>query len=193
MTAPLVLIPAGSGEAVSLPGLAPLLGVAGLGPAYPAAAGLTAGPGGRFLLGAMGYLWLAACELATGRTLLIGPDTPAPSGWEGSLSEAAGGVLLPLLAPGTAAVAILWGGAALALPILVRGRVPVLDMVGALVWAAALISVHRLIAGPGSEPAGLLAASLLAACAAVLVARRIRSAPEGPPPGMGAGGARATL
>ena len=35
------------------------------------------------------------------------------------------------------------------LPLLVRGRVPVLDAVGGLIWAAALITALRLLGRPG--------------------------------------------
>jgi eukaryotic-like serine/threonine-protein kinase len=175
LAAPLVLIPAGSGEAVALPALAPLLGLAGLAPAYPALAGLVRGAGARALLGAAGYIWLVAWELVAGRTLLLGVENPAPEGWQDSASSVFGHVVLPLFAPSVLAVAALWALAAVALPFLVRGRVPVLDLLGALIWAAALTSAHRLIAGPGGEPTGLLVASLLAAIGAVLVARRARS------------------
>jgi eukaryotic-like serine/threonine-protein kinase len=47
-------------EAIALPGLAPILGLIGLGPVYPALAGLTRGAVGRALLGGIGYLWIAA-------------------------------------------------------------------------------------------------------------------------------------
>ena len=69
--------------------------------------------------------------------------------------------------------AAVWALAALALPLLIRGRAPVLDAVGALIWAAGLISAHRLVAGPGGDPPGLLFAALLAAVVAALVARRL--------------------
>src|SRR3954453_8974632 len=68
-------------EAIALPGLAPLLGLAGLGPVYPALAGLTRGAAGRALLGGIGYLWLAAWEELAHRTFLLGPlAPPAPPG-----------------------------------------------------------------------------------------------------------------
>ena len=86
--------------------------------------------------------------------------------------------------------AAVWALAALALPLLVRGRAPVLDAIGALIWAAGLISAHRLVAGPSGDPPGLLFAALVAAVVAALVARRLPvSAPERPAvdhPGTGA-------
>jgi hypothetical protein len=180
--APLVLIGAGTGAAVAMPGLAPVLGVAGLGAAYPALAGLARGTGARALLGGCGYLWLAAWEIASGRTLLIGPQTAAPEGWGQSLSGGLEDVIAHLFSPEVVAVAALWAAAAAVLPLLVRGRAPVLDMLGALLWAAALISLTRVLAGSEGEPAGLLLASALAAVAAVLVARRLSAAAQGPRP-----------
>src|SRR5207342_1165586 len=47
-----LLIPVIDEDAIALPGLAPLLGLAGLGPVYPALAGLTRGAAGRAALGA---------------------------------------------------------------------------------------------------------------------------------------------
>ncbi len=78
-------------EAIALPALAPLLGLIGLAPVYPALAGLTRGAAGRALLGAIGYLWLAACELLAQRTLLLGPDSDPPAGWTGSATTALDG------------------------------------------------------------------------------------------------------
>ena len=75
-------------------------------------------------------------------------------------------------------VACVWAGAAAALPLLVRGRSPILDMTGALIWAAGLISANRLVAGAGGEPAGLLVAALAAACLAAFAAPRLRHASE---------------
>jgi eukaryotic-like serine/threonine-protein kinase len=175
LAGPLALVGAGTGQAIALPGLAPLLGALGLAPAYPALAGLASGAAARALLGGFGALWLCAWEVATGRTLLSGATDPAPDGWAGSVSAALEDVVVPLLTPGVVAVIALWAVAAVLLPVLVRGRVPVMDVVGALIWAAGLISAHRLIAGPDSEPTGLIVASALAATAAVLAARRLRA------------------
>ncbi len=134
----------------------------------------------RALLAGTAYLWLAAYEIVADKTVLFGPQTAAPDGWEQSVSTALGDVVIPLLHPAVLAVAGLWALAAVTLPLLVRGRVPVLDAVGALIWAAALITALRLLAGPNGEPNGLLVASLLAAVAASLLARRVRGARELP-------------
>jgi hypothetical protein len=173
-----LLAPAIDPAAISLPGLAPFLGVAGLGPVYPAVAGLTRGAAGRALLGGIGYLWLAAWEEIAHRTLLLGPVADPPAHWTSSVSEAISGVIVPLIDVSVLGPALAFAGAALALPMLVRGRTPVLDGLGALIWAAGLITALRLVGG--TSPPGLLFAALVAAAFAALLARRL-----GPPPRVG--------
>ena len=56
-----------------------------------------------------------------------------------------------------------------------RGRAPLLDALGALIWAAGLITTLKLVAG-GTSPPGLLFGALLAAVIAALLTRRL-----GPP------------
>jgi hypothetical protein len=172
-----LLLPVGNPAAAPLPALAPLLGLAGLAPVYPALAGLSRSMASRALLGATGYIWLVVCEEIADRTLMFGPEMVAPDGWRQSAGVAFGDVLLPLFAGGVLAAAAVWAVAAVALPMLVRGRAPVLDAVGALIWAAALISAHRLVAGSDADPPGLLFAALLAAFVAALLARRLRESP----------------
>jgi tRNA A-37 threonylcarbamoyl transferase component Bud32 len=170
-----LLAPAIDPEAIALPGAAPLLGLLGLGPVYPALAGITRGAAGRALLGGIGYLWLAAWEEIAHRTLLLGPVADVPAGWKGSASTALSDVIGPLLDGSVLAGAAVFAAAALVLPVLIRGRTPVLDALGALIWAAGLISALRLVAG-GASPPGLLFAALLAALIAALLTRRL-----GPP------------
>jgi tRNA A-37 threonylcarbamoyl transferase component Bud32 len=158
-------------EAIALPGLAPILGLAGLGPVYPALAGLTRGGASRALLGGIGYLWLAAWEELAHRTLLLGPVADAPAHWTGSASTALSDVVAPLFDPSVFAGAGIFALAAWALPLLIRGRTPVLDGLGALIWAAGLISALRLVDG-GASPPGLLFGALLAAVVAALLTRR---------------------
>jgi hypothetical protein len=162
-------------EAIALPGLAPILGLVGLGPVYPALAGLTRGAVGRALLGGIGYLWLAAWEELAHRTLLLGPVADPPAHWTGSAGTALTDVVAPLVDGSVLAGAGIFALAAWALPLLIRGRAPLLDSIGALVWAAGLISALRLVDG-GSSPPGLLFAALLAAVLAALLMRRL-----GPP------------
>ena len=131
----------------------------------------------RALVAGTVYLWLAAYEIGSGATILFGPETEAPAGWEQSVTSAVSDVLIPLLQPAVLAGAGLWAAAAATLPLLVRGRVPVLDAVGALIWAAALITALRLLGGPQGEPNGLMVAALLVAAGSVLLLRRVRGAP----------------
>ena len=170
-----LLAPSIQPEAIALPGLAPLLGLLGLGPVYPALAGLTRGAAGRALLGAVGYLWIAAWEELAHRTFLLGPVADPPAHWTGSASTAVSDVVASLFDASVLAGAAVFALAAVALPVLIRGRSPVLDALGALVWAAGLISAVRLVAGDASPP-DLLFGALLAAVIAALLVRRL-----GPP------------
>jgi hypothetical protein len=167
-----LLIAAIEPQAIALPGLAPILGLIGLGPVYPALAGLTRGTAGRALLGGIGYLWLAAWEELAHRTLLLGPVADPPAHWTGSAGTALGDVVAPLIDGSVLAGAGVFALAAWVLPMLVRGRAPLLDGLGALIWAAGLISALRLLDG-GSGPPGLLFAALLAAVVAALLTRRL--------------------
>jgi tRNA A-37 threonylcarbamoyl transferase component Bud32 len=166
-----LLLPAIDPDAIALPGVAPILGLVGLGPVYPALAGLTRGPAGRALLGGIGYLWIAAWEELAHKTLLLGPVADPPAHWEGSASTAISDVLAPLIDGSVLAAAGIFAAAALVLPVLVRGRTPLLDGLGALIWAAGLITTLKLVAGSTSPP-GLLFGALLAATIAALLARR---------------------
>jgi eukaryotic-like serine/threonine-protein kinase len=162
-------------DAIALPGLAPILGLIGLGPVYPALAGLTRGAAGRALLGGIGYLWIAAWEELSHSTLLLGPVADPPAHWKGSASTAFSDVIAPLIDGSVLAAAGIFAAAALVLPVLVRGRTPLLDGLGALIWAAGLITTLKLVAGSASPP-GLLFGALLAAAIAAVLARRM-----GPP------------
>jgi hypothetical protein len=78
---------------------------------------------------------------------------------------------MPLIDGSVLAAAGIFAAAALVLPVLVRGRTPLLDGLGALIWAAGLITTLKLVAGSTSPP-GLLFGALLAALIAALLARR---------------------
>jgi hypothetical protein len=187
LVAPL-LLPMVNPRAAPLPALAPLLGLTGLAAAYPAFAGLTRGTASRALLGATGYLWLVTLETIADRNLLLGAPSSAPPSWADSAGVALSDVLMPLVSAGVIAAAAVWAAAAVVLPLLVRGRAPVLDLVGALVWAAGLASALRIVAGQGAEPAGVLVATALAAIAAALVAPRLSTPAPPPPQALGAPG-----
>jgi hypothetical protein len=173
----LPLLPPVEDDAVALPGVAPILGLIGLGPVYPALAGLTRGAAGRAVLGAVGYVWIAAWEELSHQTLLLGPVADPPAHWTGSASTALTDVVFPLIDATVIAGAAAFALAAFALPLLVRGRTPVLDAIGALIWAAGLLSALRLVGG-GSTAPGLLFGALAAAVLAAVLARR---APVSPP------------
>jgi tRNA A-37 threonylcarbamoyl transferase component Bud32 len=179
-------------EAIALPGLAPILGLAGLAPVYPAVAGLTRGAAGRALLGAVGYLWLASWEELSHRTLLLGPVSDPPAHWTGSASTAFTDVIAPLFDASVLAAAAVFAGAAMVLPMLVKGRTPVLDALGALIWAAGLISALRLVSG-GTSPPGLLFGALCAAALATLLARRLGPPAELAGDSVAAGGSAMTF
>jgi eukaryotic-like serine/threonine-protein kinase len=188
-----LLLPVGDPRAAPLPALAPGLGLAGLAPVYPALVGLTRGMAGRAVLGAAGYVWLAATELAADRTLLFGQATPAPRGWQESAGTTFSDVILPLFGGSVLAAAGVWALAALVLPLLVRGRASVLDALGALVWAAGLITATGLVAGGDGDPPGLLFAALLAASLAAVLARRMRPEPRLSAPTVGDTGTGAAI
>jgi hypothetical protein len=166
-----LLAPAIDPDAIVLPGTAPILGLAGLGPVYPALAGLTRGAASRALLGGIGYLWIAAWEELSHRTLMLGPVADPPAGWKGSASTAVTDVIFPLVDGQVLAAAGIFAAAALVLPLLIRGRTPLIDALGALIWAAGLITTLRLVAGSTSPP-GLIFGALLAAVLAVLLSRQ---------------------
>jgi hypothetical protein len=169
---------AGSGTALCMPFASPLLGLAGIAPVYPALAGLAGRARDRLLLGAAGYAWLAVAESALDRKLLFGPEHVAPDGWQSSAAETARHLLGPLLLePGFWFGVALWSLGALALGLVVRGRSPALDLLGALVWAAALVAALGLRAGAAGLRGGVLAATVLVVIAAV-VAWRARTAEQ---------------
>jgi tRNA A-37 threonylcarbamoyl transferase component Bud32 len=186
-----LLVPAIDPEAIALPGLAPILGLAGLGPVYPALAGLTRGAAGRALLGGLGYVWLAAWEEIAHRTLLFGPVADPPAHWTQSAGTGLSDVVAPLLDGSVIGAAGVFAAAALILPVLIRGRTPVLDALGALIWAAGLITALRLMAG-GTSPPGLLFGALVAGVVAALLSRRAQSGRLTPSASVATAGGRPT-
>jgi hypothetical protein len=178
--APIPLLLPLRGRAWSVPFAAPLLGVALLAGAYPALAGQARTLWRRAALGALGFWLLVLAEPLADRTLFYGSvrGTAPAGGWEGSLHDAAGHVLAPLLESGVLAGAALWATAAAILPWLVRGRSAALDLVAATLWAAALAAGASALGGalggcvPHPDPRG----AALGAGAAVLLAVAVRAA-----------------
>jgi len=171
----MVLLPR-DGVLWSAPALAPLLGLAGLALAWPALAGQARGFSQRAALGALGLWWLVIAEaLAPGR-LLLG-DPPGTAGrilWEESASRAVTDVLVPIVSSGVPLIAALWAGAAWLLPLIVRGRAPLVDVVLVTGWATGLAAgTAALVAalpwsGPPPEPRGLVVGAIAAGAIGLL-------------------------
>ena len=154
--------------------LAPVLGLAGLAGSFPSLAGQARRWRQRLVLGALGYWWLLLAEPVLGRTLWLGPEAGVPprESWEGSITSAASHVVGPLLSPGTALGALLWGAGALLLPWIVRGASAAADVVAAVVWSAALVLAAPaldagLTAGAHPVPRGAVPAAVLGGLIAI--------------------------
>src|SRR4051794_22312352 len=155
------------GSLWSAPALAALLGIPGLAGAWPAVAGQAARPWHRLALGALGGWWLVLAEAVAGERLALGPPPEAKgAAWRATAGQAVHDMLQPAATSGALLVAGLWAIAALALPVLVRGRVFAVDLVAATAWAAALGSATQGVA-PGMRGlyAGPVAAGGLAVAA----------------------------
>jgi hypothetical protein len=142
--APVPLLLPRAGVLWSVPALAPLLGTIALAPAFVGVAALAPRAAQRAGLAAAGLLWLVGAEVLTGESLLFGlPDGVEPQrDWEGSLAAATGDALHPLLTSPALAPLAVWTVFAPLLPLLVRGRSPALDAIGAAAWAAGLVAAH---------------------------------------------------
>ena len=127
----------------SVPLLGPALGAIGLGPAYPAVAGMSSRSAWRRAgLGALGFLWLAAVEVLSGRSLLYGvaDGTQPRRRWDGSFAHAAEHAVYPAISGPALAPALVFAAAAVLLPLAVRGRSLTFDAVLATCWAAGLVA-----------------------------------------------------
>jgi hypothetical protein len=175
----------------SAPALAPLLGVVALAPLFVALAGLCSTAWRRAGLAAAGFGWLALAEVLTGDALLFGTaDGTAPrADWEGSLRDAAGDALYPFLSSPATLPVLIWVLLAVVLPLVVRGRSLALDLLGAGLWAAALVTAHAAAAdlvaasveldqARGAVGGAILAVVVAVAAAAVgLAARPVEQEP----------------
>jgi hypothetical protein len=155
----------------SAPAAAPALGLLGLAGAFPALAGTARSAWTRGALGAVGLWWLLLAEPLLGHDLLFGlaGDLPDRTRWDGAASVTVSEVLRPLVTSGAPAQALLWAGAAVVMPWLVRGRSLSADIVGATVWAAGLAAATASLgaAVSGSAPRGLVVGALGAGILAV--------------------------
>jgi hypothetical protein len=154
----------------SAPAAAPALGLAALAGAFPVLAGQLRRPVHRATLGGLGVWWLLLAEELLGRDLLSGAggraSVPAASGWEAVQAVATSPALL---------VAPVWGVAAVVLPVMVRGRVLALDVIGATAWSAGLAAATQ--GALGGSPRGLVAGAVVAGILAVAL-RASRPRPD---------------
>ena len=170
---PTVVLLRRSGGLWSLPAGASLLGVAGLAGAWPALAAQAPRPWHRAALGALGCWWLALAELVSGDRLALGTPPDA------TFDPGGAAHVWPLVTSGVLGLAALWAGAAVLLPIVVRGRALAADVVGATAWAAGLGSATQAIAGALAwQPAmrGLVAGAVVAGGLALVAAASRRDA-----------------
>lgn len=152
----------------------PLLGVIGAGPAWPALAGQCRHVLDRAALGALGAWWALLAMPLIGRDVLVGtvPGLAPKARWQGSAATAISDVIVPIASSGLLLLVVLWALAAAVLPLLVRGRSAVVDLVGAGLWAAALAigggAILRAVDPAGTlHPRGLVAGAVVAAVLAV--------------------------
>ncbi|MDQ2623098.1 MAG: protein kinase, partial [Actinomycetota bacterium] len=108
----LVSIPAGllirgSGRALALASLGPLLGTLGMAPFLPLLAAATPEWRDRATVSAVGLTLTALAEAITGRALLLGKIPAAGPGWESSFTGVVTGVLIPVLTAPTFLLSLL--------------------------------------------------------------------------------------
>ena len=174
---PIPLLLPRAGLLWSVPILAPLLGTIALGPAFIGVAALAPTPWRRAGLAAGGFLWLALGEVLTGHDLLFGiaDGTLQRADWQGSISAAASDGLGPLLSGPALAPVFVWAAFAVLLPLLVRGRWLAVDLLGAGLWAVALVvtltalgdtlAATTALGQPRGAAAGAIAAGLIVVAA----------------------------
>ena len=158
----------------SVPVLAPLLGAVGLAPLYVAFAGLAGTVWRRAGLAAAGALWLVIAEVVADERLLFGapPSAEPRAAWDDSLVAAAEHALAPLVSSPALLPVASFSLLAAALPLFLRGRATMLDLLGAALWAVGLVVALQatgsaMASGPAAvDPRGLAAGAVLAALAA---------------------------
>ena len=145
--APTPLLLPRAGLLWSVPALAPLLGAVALAPLFVGVAALASTAWRRAGLAAAGFLWLATAEALTGDDLLFGAadGTLAREHWQGSLVDAAGDALYPMISSPALAPVAVWVAFAVALPFFVRGRWAAMDLLAGAAWAAGLVLAHGVV------------------------------------------------
>jgi hypothetical protein len=153
------------------PALAPILGAVGLSPAFPALAGAIPGARRAAAAAVLGFAWLVAAEAVLGIEGVLEGVGPAPPGWERSAGSAASTLLEPLLEPAAILIAATWAVAAALLALVLSVRPAPARILGALLWAAALVSVQRLLPGWSLDSPEAATLALAAAVALAIVLR----------------------
>ena len=175
-----------------LPGLAVVLGAAGLAGAWPALAGRARGPWRRAALAATGWAWLALAGPLVGSGLYarLPGGVPARDLWLSSPYAALHDVLPRALSPAFLAPAAVWAAAAVVLPSVALRPSPLARIGWACAWSAAVVlltlAAPALAGGGVGIPAGTAILGALAGTAIALwptAARRPRPprAAGGPP------------
>ena len=157
-----------------IPLVAPLLGAISAGAAYPALAGARGTTRERIVLGALGWCWMLCGAAALGVGSRAGLIDRPPDDWTQSTGAAASALLAPLVTPEALLGAAIFPAAAGLLGVILRAGHMALALLGALLWAAGLEAVLRLVADAALAGAPLLAAA--AALIAVIVEFRRRGA-----------------
>jgi eukaryotic-like serine/threonine-protein kinase len=161
-----------------VPALAPALGAAGVAPAFPAAAGLVRGTARAAAAALLGFGWLVLAEATLGLGGSLAGIDPAPPGWEESAGTTASVLFESLLAPEALLTASTWALSAALLALVLAAGSVVVRIIGGLLWAAALVSVQRLL--PGWQIDSPEAATI-AIAGIVVLAVWARSAPRRAP------------
>jgi eukaryotic-like serine/threonine-protein kinase len=169
---PVVLLPR-SPTTWPLSAAAPALGAISLAGAWPAIAARAVTPWRRAVLGITGWVWLAVASALTDADLYAprSAATPPASAWMTSLQQAADHVLTPLVSSGMIACALVWGAAAVVLPLLVTRRPFPVALVLVTAWSAMVVSAIATFLGVNhSRGAGMPATAVLGAIAGAIVA-----------------------
>jgi eukaryotic-like serine/threonine-protein kinase len=152
---------------------APALGALSLAGAWPAIAARAASPWRRAALAITGWVWLALAASLANADLYAHrpPATPVASAWMPSLQQTVDHVLTPLTSTGMVACALVWGAAAVVLPLLADRRPFPVAVVLAVVWSAMVVSAIATFLGVNhSRGAGMPATAVLGAIAGAIVA-----------------------
>jgi eukaryotic-like serine/threonine-protein kinase len=169
---PVLLLPR-SPTTWPLSAAAPALGALSLAGAWPAIAARAATPWRRGALAITGWIWLAiASALVNADLYAPRPSSmPVAATWMPSLQRTVDHVLTPLASTPTVACALVWGAAAVVLPLLAQRRPFPVAVVLVTVWSAIVVSVIATFLGVNhSRGAGMPATAVLGAIAGAIVA-----------------------